>query len=299
MTIDMKKTALILCAAMLPGIYGINTAAAQERIDTVAAIEKPHKVMIYETAKGGVELTVNGRDSQNDFYYTYSSQISTDTVADDIEYRLPFIAKKKKRTDKVWTEWDAQVGLHYGFVSMSGAPSGTGKMSESAELGFLNPLSFSVHIPRLFSIDTGLGFGWKNYRLSEENRFNIDDNGQVVITGYEAGQYHRLSRLKLFYLDIPVLLHKNFGRFAIKAGAVVNFNVHSSILTRYRMENEDNAEYKKVVKGVGQRKVTFDLMAAAGFDGIGLYVKYSPMTVLKSSAAPEFKSLSVGFIAGF
>lgn len=294
----MKKIAILAFGAVLAGA----TANAQTRIDTVAIVEKPHKVVISEKKDGGVIVDVTGSAKSKKFSYRYTTDYAKaglDSIDDDFE--MPFLPSlgKENNGNKVTTEWFYALGMHYGFVNMSGMPSGTCKMGESAELGLLSPVSFAVKFPHAFTFVTGVGFGWKNYRLSSEQMFVKDEAGDVAIARYDEGTYHRLSRLKLFYLDVPLMFKKSFGKFAVSAGAVINFNVYGSILTRYRIEEEGGIEVKKVEQGIGQRKVTADLMATAQFSDIGVYVKYNPSTVLKSTKAPEFRSFSVGFMIGF
>ena len=85
-----------------------------------------------------------------------------------------------------------------------------------------------------------------------------------------------------------------FG-LSVYAGAVINFNVYGSMLTRYR---QDEKEIKVCEQGVNQRKVSLDLMAGVQFYDIGLYVKYNPCNVLKGGNLPEFRSFSIGFCVG-
>ncbi len=277
------------------------------RVDTVANVAKPHKVVIYEKKSGGVVVDVTGSEKSKKFTYRYStdySKMNNDSIEENLDLKLPFLpstGKENRRcVNKVTVESFYAIGLHYGFMNMAGTPSGTAKMGESAELGLLCPISFAVRFPHEFTLVTGFGFGWKNYRLSSEQMFAKDEAGDVVITRYGEGTYHRLSRLKLFYLDVPLMFKKSLGRFAVSAGAVLNFNVHGTILSRYRIEQEGNTEVKRVDDGIGQRKVTADLMATAEFSDFGLYVKYNPSTVLKTNGkVPDFRSFSVGFIFGF
>ena len=118
----------------------------------------------------------------------------------------------------------------------------------------------------------------------------------MTLAPYDNNSYDRLSRLKIFYLDIPIMVKKTMGDFSVCAGGVVNFNVYGSVLTRYRI---DNALYKTCSQGINQQKVTIDFMAVVQLYDIGIYLKYSPCNVLKKGNLPEFRSMSIGFGIGF
>lgn len=270
--------------------------------DTVVEVERPHRIIITERNDGGMSVEVKGSGNNKKFRYTYSTDYSKNapaTAADDEDdFKIPFLsslADAKSRNGKgARVEWFESFGMHYGFMLMDGA-SDLCNMGNSAEFGFLNPISMAVVFPHAWRITTGFGFGWKNYRLNENLRFIKGANGTLALAGYDADTYSHLSRLKIFYLDVPVMLKKSFGELSICAGAVLNFNVYGSILTRYR---KDEMEFKKCDVGVSQHKVTVDLMAAVQFYNLGLYVKYSPCNVLKKCDIPEFRSFSVGFALG-
>lgn len=294
----MKKITLIFAILAITAFYSVADTPTS-RIDTIAVVERPHKVVITEKNDGGIIVDVKGSDNLDKFSYTYSNEYrnsNTDSIADKIESRLPFLfSRKDDNSTKVKVRWFEHMGLYIGFNSMTGLPDGTGKMSESVEFGLLCPISMAVSFPHRFRIITGLGFGWKNYKLSTPNAFVLDDAGNVVIGGYDDGAYYRLSRLKQFNLDIPVLLKKSFGKFSVVAGTVVNFNLHGSILSRYRI---DNVEQKVVNSGINHRKVTADLWGAVAFSDMGIYVKYTPVSVLKGGQSPDFKAFTVGFVFG-
>ena len=49
-------------------------------------------------------------------------------------------------------------------------------------------------------------------------------------------------------------------------------------------------------KGLEYRPVTVDIMGMLQYRHVGIYCKYSPMSVLKTDMGPEFRSVSVGII---
>lgn len=90
-----------------------------------------------------------------------------------------------------------------------------------------------------------------------------------------------------------MLTHKTKRNFNFSLGAIVNFNTHASLKTRYKL---DGNEYKLTDSNIHQTPVTVDLQAAVGYKTVGFYVKYSPCKVLDSTYGPEFSALSVGIV---
>ena len=50
---------------------------------------------------------------------------------------------------------------------------------------------------------------------------------------------------------------------------------------------------------IGQRPVTVDALFAIGYRAIGVYVRYSPMSKMRTDAGLDFGVLSTGIVLGF
>ena len=266
--------------------------------DTVVEVLNPHKIIITESSDGRMGLEVRGSGLNRKFRYNYTAEQKNAAAESDDDYTIPFFSslsgKKNNEKKLPRVDWFTSLGMHYGFTLMSGA-SDVSNMGNSVELGVLYPVSLSVVFPQSWRITTGMGFGWKNYRLNSDRRFVKTDDGTLAVAAYDPDTYSHLSRLKIFYLDVPVIAKKEWGDLSVYAGAVINFNVYGSMLTRYR---HDEKEIKVCEHGVNQQKVTLDLMGGLQFYEIGLYVKYNPCNVLKGGNLPKFRSFSVGFSVG-
>ena len=298
----MKHLFISLTIITMTSVSALAGVVDTTATDTVVDVERPHRIVITERSDNSMNVDVNGCGNSKNFRYSYSTKQSpasaSSAIDGDNDYTIPFFsslsASKSSTTKGVRVEWFESLGMHFGFTHMSGA-SDACNMGNSIELGFLKPISMAVVFPHSWRMSTGVGFGWKNYRLNNNLHFTKDDSGLLSLAGYEDDTYNHLSRLKIFYLDVPVLLKKSFGKLSVCTGAVLNFNVYGSILTRF---SKNEMEFKTCDEGVNQQKVTVDLMAAVQFFDIGLYVKYSPCNVLKSNNIPKFRSFSVGFALG-
>ena len=96
---------------------------------------------------------------------------------------------------------------------------------------------------------------------------------------------------------MPILVRQRlFSTVDIFAGPVVNFNVHASVLTQYKMGNE---KLKFSHTGIHQVPVTVDIMGGIKWKFIGAYVRYSPCHVLQERYATSFAPFTTGIIMGF
>ena len=127
-----------------------------------------------------------------------------------------------------------------------------------------------------------------------KQRFIKDAGTDIYIGSYPEGADIQFSRIKVFSWAFPVMFtHETKNDFSFSVGAIVNFNTHASLKTRYKLEGQ---EYKLTDNNIHQTPVTVDLQASISYKSVGFYVKYSPCKVLDTAYGPEFTALSVGLI---
>ena len=92
-------------------------------------------------------------------------------------------------------------------------------------------------------------------------------DGKFVNLGeYPPESDPKFSRLKVFALTMPVTFTQKFGKgFSFSAGAVVNFNTHASMKTKYINNND---EVTLANSNIHQRKVTVDVMGQFNFKAL-------------------------------
>lgn len=184
-------------------------------------------------------------------------------------------------------------GFGFGFVNAMDKPEVMNtKMSNSFEL-FIDHILAVAWRPTCqgASIRIGVGVDWKNYRMTGTKCF-IKQDSKIVVGDYTGDVDPKFSRLKVFAVTMPVTFTQEFGKgFSFSAGAVVNFNTHASMKTRFSTKDGDVTLSNN---NIHQRKVTVDVMGQLGFKAIGVYVKYCPMNVINTEFGPDFKSLSAG-----
>lgn len=138
----------------------------------------------------------------------------------------------------------------------------------------------------------GFGMNWSNFAL-ENSGAMFQKMGEVTALGqFPAATSSRYSSVHRLALDIPLLFTQRIGRHvSLSLGPVVKFNTGGWLHTRYDMGDQ---EYRISTKKIGLRPVTVDVMGVVDIYGIGLYCKYSPMSVFKADRGPEFKSVTFG-----
>ena len=92
---------------------------------------------------------------------------------------------------------------------------------------------------------------------------------------------------------MPLLFRQQIGKHVgISVGAMLNYNVYGRVRNSYEV---GDVEYDIKTKGIKYRPFTVDPMVIFDADDfVGLYLRYSPMSVLKSEYGPDFKSISFG-----
>ncbi|EJX09324.1 hypothetical protein, secreted [gut metagenome] len=288
----MKK---FLVAALLAG--GLN-GWASVRPDTIVVVNHPQKVTI-EKSLSSLSVKVEGRGSDQQYYY--SERMETDSSAafltkeqrtDNWDFKIPFVGKKKQKMLEKNTTDVCFGGFGFGLVSAVGADDGVKvDMGASFELSMDHLLSIHYNLTHSTYVSAGFGMTWRNYRMTGRNRFiqNVDN---LQVGPYPEGAQIDFSRLKVYSLTVPLMLHQYLNRdIVVSFGLVINFNTHASLKTRYVLDGEKVCEKSN---NIHHNRLTLDLMAKFRFRTLGLYVKYSPTNVLNTEFGPKFRSLSTG-----
>ena len=201
------------------------------------------------------------------------------------------------------TYWDVISGnLMFGFVSGHGAPAALDlEMGHSIEISWLNVLAVCCNFRKAHSsLSLGIGFGWRNYRTTTGMRFAVDGGGTTSYEPFAPDASPRYSRIKTFSLSFPLLYTQNFriGSFkdlGVQIGPVLNWNSHGSMATRWY--DADGRKMTDKTNRVDQRRFSVDIYGALRlFPAVGVYVRYSPQSVLRNAPDLDFTPLSTGIV---
>lgn len=287
----MKRFSLLLMAGAL--CFGSAFSQTNEETDSTNMSHRfiaPDSVLINRT-DGQLTVRVYGEKDNPHYAYVYQANVGNNDW--DLELPLDNAFSHNKRAKSRFSIKTG--GFGFGFVNALNAPDPMDvKMSSSFEF-FWDHIVALQWSPRRngTKLSIGVGLDWKNYRMTGATRFIKEPNQPNLGFGdYPEGTDPKFSRLKVFAITMPVMFNQSFGKgFSLSAGAVVNFNTHASMKTKYVEGGNDIAIANS---NIHQRKVTVDLMGRIGFKAISYYIKYSPMSVLNTAFGPDFKSLSTG-----
>lgn len=139
----------------------------------------------------------------------------------------------------------------------------------------------------------GLGLNWSNFALKDNGNMFIKLNDNAVgLSSFEDNMNDRFSSVHRLAIDIPLLFTQDFGRhFSLTLGPIVKFNTGCWLHNSY--EQGDHAVNVSTRK-LEQRPVTVDFMGVFDIYGVGVFCKYSPMSVFKKNYGPKFSSLTFG-----
>lgn len=292
-TLSAFLTALLLA---LPAAATEKNDTLMEKNDTLLDLRDANRVILIEDS-AQVSLHIQGRGNDRDYSYDYTS--TSDNGSSSVVHSkgtgwdFGSITLGRKGNARWHTEF-RQGGLGFGFVNALGAPAEMEvDMASSYEI-FADLASFhrcSADDSHDFSL--GFGLDWRNLRMTGDRRF-VKEGAVVSIVPYPDGAEPNFSRIKIFSLTFPFRYQFNFGakkKWYVHAAAILKVNTYASLKTRYTL---DGRKYKEVSKNIRQKPVSVDLMAAFGWNFLGVYIKYDPCKALNTTFCPEFNTLAAG-----
>lgn len=300
----MKKIVLIM-ALFLPLSVWATTEVEPLAPDTTVYIEGKKivlkesddrlKVRVYEMTPNGElaedELVFEGhyKDGQSYERRKYSKTIN-----------LP-IPSWNRDFDPHWA------GLGLGFANVADGSlhvneiDGVSLRSEKSWEFNLNFFEKEFRLSRRYGwgLVTGMGIRWDRYRLDGNEHFERIDGKTILVPAPEGVKYTK-SRLNITSLTVPLLVEWQHGRhwdsdFYISAGVVGVIKTASSSKIKYRDASGGKGK-KKVDEGLYLRPVSMDFLFQAGYEWIGIYLKYSPFELFENNKGPAIHPVSVGIL---
>ena len=254
----MKK--IIIAIAVL--VAGGSIMSAQEKKDT--ALEKTDTVVVYRASQ---TMSMTPEDGQV-----------------HLDFDIPFYHKIK----------------NFGSEAVVGA-AGVGAIftDSKAPLDFSPQNSLEFYLYALDShthghgtFSYGPGITFRNLGLTGGDAMSMAEDGQIAVAPFEDRGALKVSKLKVFSLNAPLLYSIDFGGgFGFTLGPVVNVNVGSSIVNKYSVDGD---KQKDKFKRVHCNIVTVDAMFQLNLKYFSIYAKYSPMNLMDKKYWPEFSTWSIG-----
>lgn len=240
---------------------GLQMMSAQEKTDTV--VTKSDTVIINST------VTKN-----------------QDRSRVHLDFDIPFYHKINRNTST-----RAAIGA-FGVGSIFSDSKAPLDFSPQNSLEFY-AYALDSHTKGISTFSFGPGITFRNFGLTGGNAMSLEDDGRVVIGPFPSGKVPRISKLRVFSVNLPLLYSLNFGNgFGFTLGPVVNFNAGSSIINKFSVDGDND---KDKIKNVHCNMLTVDALFQINLKYFSIYAKYSPMNVMDKKYWPEFTTWSFGF----
>lgn len=262
----------------------VSAMQASEKADTTV-IENAKKVTIIADDS---TQTIQVKGREGDSSYRYENTISTKNAN---------CSRRRSEVSTDDSDWNLDVA--FGFPIATNTPSGM-SFAPFKSYEWILGLRY-CYTPKnaLQTYSAGLWCNWRQYTLDTDKLFDKNADGIVGLVDYPEKASDKRSSVYVFSLSVPLMFTQKFGRtskFKFSLGPVFNFNLYGRLNSEYTV---GDYETEVNVKGIDYRPVTIDIMGILHWSKVGVYCKYSPMSVLKDKSAngvenPQFRSVSVG-----
>ena len=250
----MKKIKILVAA--VAALYGSSVMSAQDRTDSLKVFEK---------ADSSASLTIEKGRAHLDF-------------------DIPFYNKIKNRDD------EALIGAIGVGSLMTNARTPLDFSPQNSLEFYLYALDSHTKGHSTFSYGPGITF--RNFAMTGGTAMMLNEQGNVSFGSFPSGSVPKVSKLKVFSVNAPLLYSYSFGGgFGFTLGPVVNLNAGSSIVNKYMIDRE---KQKDKYKNAHCNIVTVDAMFQLNLKIFSIYVKYSPMSVMDKKYWPDFQTWSIG-----
>jgi hypothetical protein len=292
----MKPFAILTIA--LTAAFSIT---AQEKAsidtDTIKVINNPNYVTI---SRNGTSTTISAsyNDNISERIYNYTTDVNPNdgSVTDNepsFDLDLPFLKEKSsKNTAKLKIGF--MKGMYIGVMMPQSSPYGF-RTGWDVGFGELISLDYSLNKYGL-SFNTGLGIFDKYFRIKNYARVS-SDFGIINVIPVDENVNEAKSHLALAGFQLPLMLCQRIKDITISVGGTFYLNTYMTGAYCYKIGNiKTNESYK----GLHQKPLTIDLNAAVTVsDFVGVYVRYSPMSMFRDGYGPKFKTLYSGITFNF
>lgn len=214
------------------------------------------------------------------------------------DFEVPGLKVSKSSTSsKTKVKSSISSTFSFGFISGVCQDDGVGiNMGQSYEIEWGDVISGKVRLGRKDFLRLGMGFDWRNYRMTDR-MFVKELDGKITSQEYPAGTEPKFSRIHTFSLSFPLKYYHYFNKkmyFAV--GPELYITPWASLKTKYYDAGE---EQKITAINIHENCVSLGVGAEINIHHIGVYYKYNPFNVLNNSFGPKFSSMTVGLKIAF
>ena len=230
------------------------------------------------------------------------TNVSADNIFDDEnpggwDFELPGVRVNKSGSSRE-IKFSLSSSLSFGFITGVNQAEGVNiDMGQSYEIEWGDVISSQVRVGKKDFMRIGMGFDWRNYRVTDFKMFSKDERGVISMQDYPEGTEPKFSRIHTFSLSFPLKYYHYFNKnICFAVGPELYFTPYGSLKTRYY----EGDEKRKITAGnVHQNRFSVGVGTEVIIHHVGIYYKYNPFNVLQSSYGPKFSSMTVGLKVAF
>ena len=215
------------------------------------------------------------------------------------DFEMPGLKVSKTTTSsKAKIKSSISSTFSFGFIGGVSQDDGVGiNMGQSFEIEWGDVISGKVRLGRKDFLRLGMGFDWRNYRMTDR-MFVKGPDGVTFTSPFPPGTEPKFSRIHTFSLSFPLKYYHYFNKkmyFAV--GPELYITPWGSLKTKYY--DAYGEEQKYTAGNIHENTVSLGVGAEVNIHHIGIYYKYNPFNVLSSSFGPGFASMTTGIKIAF
>ena len=301
------KRKILLSACVLFAFYSTITAASE---DSTKIFETGNKRILVKENEEKQRMEVQVYEFHNQQDSTFYEQIFEGHYRDGksseqrkyiTSVNIPNPRWNKRRFNSHWSG----LGLGFaGFAERGDYDDFSFRSSKSSEFSFnMFEKTFPLSNRYRWAAVTGFGMRWTRYHVKGNYHFEEIDDYTELVKAPEGIKYKN-SKLGITTINIPLLIEwQNYnGNLFFSAGIVGSVKTWSYSRIEFYDDNDTKHKKKhkeKVDQGMTLRPLTMDFLAQAGTRGIGVYARYSPISIFEKNKGPELYPLSFGMMLHF
>lgn len=229
-------------------------------------------------------------------------------IEDDYDYSdwsdfsgYDFYDSYRPRFGRTSAHWSG-FGLHYsgmvGGLDKLRLPDAYTDLDQSVKsIGVtLNLIDVAFPIARRFAIFSGLGFEFNNFRFSNDVGLTQENGRTVVDYRYiDEGIRLRKSKLNTGYINIPLMLEVQFGRyndFFINAGVIGGLRIVGK--TKVKAKDPQLKGTFKEWSNVSLRNFHYGYSVNIGYKNYAVSATYYPQSIFKNTVGPAVEQVNIG-----
>lgn len=288
----MKKLLLIILL-----ISCVTTAKATE--DTLV-VNKPSKVVIKDV-NGSQQIQIFGAEGNEKYYYTNSFKSSSGCRSDKSSASGSVAIGFRKNNFRPAVSFSAVTSAYFGVLSpivkdYDQIPVKTwGSWELGVELMEVRFRPFKNYRQHSFAL--GIGISQKFFK-SKKEKIMTNVGGDFVLEDFPVGTRNQKCRLDASAITISASYFFNHskshnGGFGIYYIGSYNYGMRS--VAKYK-EHGHKVKIRKRGFKLNNYTSEFKLVYVPHHSSLGIFVKYSPESILDGKFGPKLSSFSVGIV---